>query len=63
MLVPKPGKDHRFLEGWRPICSESTTFKWFEALLWYSLERMLRPLHRGRRGARAEADARRCIMV
>lgn len=44
VLVPKPGKGHMVLENWRPICLVSTTFKWFDAYLWASLEQRLRPL-------------------
>lgn len=33
VLLPRPGKNHELLEGWRPICLVSTMFKWSEAFL------------------------------
>ena len=33
VMIPKPGKDHRKIQGWRPIVLANTVGKWYEKLV------------------------------
>ena len=33
VMIPKPGKDHKRVKGWRPIALANTVGKWCEKLV------------------------------
>ena len=43
-LLPKPGKNHETLKGWRPIAVGAVLSKLYELWVWRALDRSLRPL-------------------
>ena len=59
VMVPKPGKDHRYAKGWRPIVLANTTAKVAEKIIVREIHR-LPALHEVQYGSRPHRNATDC---